>query len=187
MRKRKVKTFSKFLFFLGFFFFVHHCFLFYFPKPSSFLDIKNNLISYIGYHEKIKEEYFGILEIPKLGLQQPFYEERSAFNNVDKHVYLVPGSTMPWEEYSNLILAAHSGNSSVSYFRNLDQVAMKDIATLLISGKSYTYQLVSIYTEKKDGTITIHREPKKNNLTLITCDRENKDQQLVFIFEFIYI
>ena len=51
---------------------------------------------------------------------------------------------MPWEEYSNLVLAAHSGNSSVSYFRNLDQVAMKDIATLLISGKSYTYQLVSI-------------------------------------------
>lgn len=165
----------------------YHCFLFYFPKSSSFLDIENNLISYIGYHEKIKEEYFGILEIPKLGLQQPFYKENSSFNNVDKHVYLVPGSTMPWEEYSNLILAAHSGNSSVSYFRNLDQVAMKDIATLLISGKSYTYQLVSIYTEKKDGTITIHRNSRKNHLTLITCDRKNKDQQLVFIFELIHI
>ncbi len=115
-------------------------------------------------------------------MQQPFYEERSAFNNVDKHVYLVPGSTMPWEEYSNLVLAAHSGNSSVSYFRNLDQVAMKRYCYFVDKWKKlYLSTCVYLY-RKKDGTITIHREPKKNNLTLITCDRENKRSATCFYF-----
>lgn len=150
------------------------------------MDVKNVFMSYDDYNEEVNEEYKGLLEIPKLFLKQPFYLVDSVLNNVDKSIYLVTGSTMPWEEYSNLILAAHSGYSEVSYFHDLDKLKIKDRAKIIIHNIQYTYQLVSIYQEEKNGNIVIHREPRKNHLTLITCDRKNKNFQNVYIFELIH-
>ena len=68
-------------------------------------------------------------------------------------------------------------------FGNLDQVAMKDIATLLISGKSYTYQLVSIYTEKRMEQSPSIENLRKNILTLITfLGKKNRPPDFVFKF-----
>lgn len=185
MRRKKGKKFLFVLLFLGVCFLFKHYFSF--SRNTQIIDVQNVLFSYVDYEIKDKKKFLGILEIPKLSLKQYFYEENSSWNNVDKHVYFVPGSTLPNEKYSNLILAAHSGYSEVSYFRNLDHLSLGDIALVTIDNVQYTYQLVSVYQEEKDGTITIHREKNKSHLTLITCNKTNKNMQDVSIFELMVI
>ena len=44
---------------------------------------------------------------------------KSSENNVNEHVQIIAGSQMPNIKKGNLILAAHSGTSNISYFKNL--------------------------------------------------------------------
>ncbi len=183
MRRKKYKCLILIFFFLGVYFLLKHSF----SGFNQVFDVQNVIFSYADYKNKDKENFLGVIEIPKLSLKQYFYEENSNLNDVNQHVYFVPGSTLPTVKYSNLILAAHSGYSEVSYFRNLDRLSLKDIVLVTINHVQYTYQLVSVYQEEKDGTITIHREKNKSHLTLITCDKKKKEFQLIFIFELIDI
>ena len=89
---------------------------------------------------------------------------------------------MPDKINGNLILVAHSGTSSVSYFKNLHKLVTNDIAYIHYMGKVYTYKLVNTYDIEKTGEATIIRNSSKNTLTLITC-RRNTNKQTVFIFE----
>lgn len=139
------------------------------------------------YKKMVDKSYLGLLEIPSISLKEEFYEIDSPFNNVNRHLYVVPGSTMPTEVYSNLIIAGHSGFSSVAYFKNLSKLSIGSNAFIYYQEKEYTYQLVSVYQEEKDGTITIHREKNKSHLTLITCNKKNKNMQDVYILELIHI
>ena len=92
---------------------------------------------------------------------------------------------MPDVKKGNLILAAHRGNSSVSFFDKLYKLDIGDTASVTYNDKVYTYKLVNTYLEEKDGTIAIYRDETKNTLTLITCTRNDKKTQTVFIFEMI--
>ena len=58
-----------------------------------------------------------ILDIPKIDLKKGIYSKESFKNNVDQNVTILNESLLPSE--GTVILAAHSGNSSVSFFRNL--------------------------------------------------------------------
>ncbi len=135
--------------------------------------------------EKIEkdEPYYAILEIPKINLKRELYPIGDKKNTVSKNIEIIEGSTMPDERFHNLILAAHSGTSSIAYFKHLDKLKLQDEATVFYKKKKYTYKLVNVYQEIKDGTITIHREKEKSHLTLITCDKKSKKYQNVYIFE----
>ena len=93
---------------------------------------------------------------------------------------------MPDIENSNLILASHSGTSKIAYFKNLFRLEKEDIAYIYYKGKKYEYQLQYVYNEKKDGNLSIRREMNQTNLTLITCDKKEKDIQNVYIFKQIH-
>lgn len=135
--------------------------------------------------EKKEDEYLGVLEIPTIHLKRGFYSITSKKNNVDKNIQVIETSLMPEEKYSSLILASHSGSSKISFFKNLYKLKLKDIAFIYYKEKKYTYELVNIYNEKKDGTIAIRRDKEQTNLTLITCDKKNKTLQNVYIFKLI--
>ena len=92
---------------------------------------------------------------------------------------------MPDVKNGNLILAAHRGNSSVSFFDKLYKLNLGDEANVTYNDKVYTYKLVNTYLEAKDGTIAIYRDENKTTLTLITCTRGDKKTQTVFIFELV--
>lgn len=146
--------------------------------------IINEYISNINKKEEINYyDIFMVLEIPKLKLQKEIFDFNSDLNDVSKNILLVQGSTMPNKMYSNVILASHSGNSDISYFKNLDKLIIGDYANLYYEKNKYEYKLVDIYNENKDGTIVIHRDKKQDNLVLITCDRKNNNLQNVYIFE----
>lgn len=133
----------------------------------------------------INYNYIGYLEIPKINLKRGFVSLNSKYNSISYNVMLIKGSSMPDVKKGNLILAAHRGNSSVSFFDKLYKLDIGDTASVTYNDKVYTYKLVNTYLEEKDGTIAIYRDETKNTLTLITCTRNDKKTQTVFIFEMI--
>lgn len=127
--------------------------------------------------------YLGILEIPKLNLKRGFFGLDSKYNNVDYNITVINGSTFPDTENNNLILAAHSGNCSICYFKTLYKLEIGDIAYLTYAGEKHTYKIVNIYEVEKDGTVAIYRNYNTKVLTLITCTRNNNYTQTVYILE----
>lgn len=150
-------------------------------EVNSYFNDYNEEVGYIN-NNKNKEEYLGILEIKKIKLRKGFYKLNSNLNNVDKNIMIVSSSDMPNVNKGNLILASHSGNSSVSYFRYLNKLDMEDIASIYYLDKKYDYKLINYYDVDKNGSVQIIKNNDINTLTLITC-RKNTDKQTVFIFE----
>ena len=133
------------------------------------------------------EAFAGVLEIPKIGFSKGFYYKESELNDVKFNLKILDVSSYPDEEKGNVIIIGHSGNYSNSYFANLYQLEISDIASITYKGKKYSYKIVNIYNETKDGTVTIYRDETKNCLTLITCTKDDDTKQTVYIFERINI
>ena len=129
--------------------------------------------------------YIGTITIPKINLKAGFVSMESKENNVDKHVAIMPTSTYPDVVNGNFILAAHSGRGKISYFNNLYQLVNGDTVTIEYRGKNYTYQIVNIYQEPKNGKVAIYRNYNKTTLTLITCTNNNSKTQTIYIAELI--
>ena len=84
---------------------------------------------------------------------------------------------------SNFILAAHSGTSSVSFFKDLYKLKLNDEVIITYKDKEYKYIIKNIYTDTKDGNVTIKRNKDKTTLTLITCTKNDNKTQTIYIAE----
>ena len=131
------------------------------------------------------EPYVGILSIPKINLERGFYDKNSSLNNVNKNILFHSSSNYPDEQNGNVILAAHSGAAAISYFRYLYKLEKGDIATITYKEKTYTYKITKIYYEDKDGNVSIYRDKNKSVLTLITCTKDSKTKQTIYILELV--
>lgn len=132
-------------------------------------------------------EYLMILEIPKINLKKGLYNIKSFQNNVNKNLEIIDSSKMPDIENGNLVIAGHSGTSDVSYFRYLYKLEINDYCYIYYNGSKYTYKIVNIYNEKKDGKITIHKDDDVRTITLITCTLNNDNMQTVYIGNLVNI
>jgi LPXTG-site transpeptidase (sortase) family protein len=83
-------------------------------------------------------------------------------NDVNKNIYLAH------DDYNNLVIAAHSGSSLVSYFKNLDKLELSDEVIFIKNGIKRVYEIFKISLIDKNGT---YRLPKFNYpvISLITC------------------
>lgn len=131
-----------------------------------------------------KVSYIATIKIPKIKLERGLVSPTSKFNNIEYNVSFLKDSAMPDEKDGNVIIASHSGNARVSYFRNLDKLEIDDKISLHYNEKNYTYSIVSIYDIEKTGQAKIIRNQNTNTLTLITC-RHNTNRQIVIIAELI--
>lgn len=127
--------------------------------------------------------YIGVLEIPKINIKRGFLNINDKGNNVNKNLQVIKGSDMPDVKNGNLIIAAHSGNSYISYFKNLYKLSNDDVAYVYFNNIKYTYKVAGKYDVEKTGKVVIHRDNKKNTLTLITCSQTDKTKQIVYILE----
>ncbi len=134
-------------------------------------------------NEDKRDNYIGYLEVPDVKIKRGFVAMDSKYNSVGYNVMLIKGSEMPDKKNGNLILAAHRGNSSVSFFDKLYKLSMGAEASVTYNSKKYIYKLKYVYTVPKVGKITISRNGDINTLTLITCTRNDKKTQTVFVFE----
>ena len=135
--------------------------------------------------EEKKESYIALLEIPAISLKQGFYSKNSKLNNVNKNIQILKDSDMPDKVKGNTILASHSGNCSVCYFKNLYKLKENDLINIYHKDIKFTYQVVSKYLENKDGNIWIKKDNDKTTLTLTTCSQQEKGKQIVIISNLI--
>ena len=129
--------------------------------------------------------YIGYLIIPDINFKRGFTEKTSSYNNVNKNIQILSTSSYPDEELGNVIIAGHSGNSSVSYFNKL--YLLNKGAKVIINYKNvnYIYEINNIYNVDKTGKVEIKRDKNKSCITLITCTKDNKTTQTVYIGELI--
>ncbi len=145
----------------------------------------NNTENYSFKEDTNKSIYIGYLSIPSIDLKRGFTTIDSKYNNVNKNIQILDASDYPDKELGNVIFASHSGNSSVSYFKNLYKLQYDDIAYIDYNGVKYTYKVVDIYQVNKTGKVEIRRNKSVSTLTLITCTKNDNTTQTVYIFELI--
>lgn len=158
-------------------------------KIEEFLE--NETTEEIVVEEDIKEEtntsnvssydYIAVLEIPSINLKRGLVDPSSKYNNVNYNIQIINKSTMPDVVNGNLVLAGHNGASYVSFFRNLDKLNINDKIYIYYGGYKYEYSLSKIYDTPKDGNVEVHRDNSKTTITLITCKKNTKDTQVVYI------
>ena len=203
-REQLIKLVASFIFLIGSFMYIGRIAYNYYVelrdynKAQEFLNIGKEEVEEIKVdidEEAIKEQpkqeekktsnynYIGVLEIPKINIKRGFLNIKDKGNNVNKNLQVIKGSDMPNVKNGNLIIAAHSGNSYISYFKNLYKLSNEDVAYVYFNNIKYTYKVVGKYDAEKNGKVTIHRDNKKNTLTLITCSQTDKTKQIVYILE----
>lgn len=127
---------------------------------------------------KPKEIPLAKLEIKKLGINHYIYNFNSSYNTVEKNVAILEASVLPDHDNSIVFLAAHSGNSKISYFNNLKYLRLNDIIHFYYNNYKYSYQIIHIHEDEKNGYIGINKNDK-NQLILTTCSTKNKRKQLI--------
>ena len=203
-KEQLIKLVASFIFLIGSFMYIGRIAYNYYielrdyNKAQEFLNIGKEEVEEIKVdidEEEIKEQskqeekktfnynYIGVLEIPKINIKRGFLNIKDKGNNVNKNLQVIKGSDMPNVKNGNLIIAAHSGNSYISYFKNLHKLSNDDVAYVYFNNIKYTYKVVGKYDAEKNGKVTIHRDNKKNTLTLITCSQTDKTKQIVYILE----
>lgn len=129
--------------------------------------------------------YIAMLEIPKIDLKRGLVAKDSYANRVSRNIQILKESTYPNVERGNFILAAHSGSGYIAFFRNLYKLEKGDTASVYYKDKKYTYEIKNIYLQDKIGKLIIYRDKTKTTLTMITCTKNNKKKQTVYIAELV--
>lgn len=131
------------------------------------------------------EYYIATIDIPKAEISRGFYNKASELNEVNSNILILKESDYPDKKNGNVILAAHSGNYSNSYFTNLNRLTNGDLAYITYKNKKYTYKITNIYDVEKTGTVSVYRNKNKSTLTLITCNLNDNTKQTIYVAELI--
>ena len=160
---KKVKVFSLFLILIGISINIYLIIDSYNTKKEDILEIRNyELLS----KTKIENNYFGLLEIPKIDLQKVIYPKNSKENNIDNTVELLKDDDI-YNEHS-IILVSHSGSTPKSYFKNLKKLLIDDTFYFRTSKNVFIYQIYNVYEAEKNK-VYIDRKSETNTISLITC------------------
>lgn len=131
--------------------------------------------------EVVTESYVAVLEIPKIDLRKGMYGLGSKYNTVSRNVSILSPSDYPDVQGGNFVLAAHSGNGYLSFFKNLYKLSTGDYAYIYYNNKKYTYKITYIYNQAKTGTINVYRPYGETTLMLITCTKNDESSQTVYV------
>ena len=200
---QKIRKINR-IYFIGLFIFLCGAISFtsyYFIKFHNKKEIEVKVEEYIDNSSKVTVEesetqeekesvgvnynvYDMVIEIPSINLKYGLYDINSRYNSVNYGLQILRESDMPNVTNGNLVIAGHSGTSSISYFRYLYRLKNDDLVFIYYKGTKYIYKINNIYEEEKDGSITIHRDNNKTIIALITC-KSRSNNQYVFIGELI--
>lgn len=160
---------------------------------ENFFEIENNPVEEQKEEVVINDEedkktsssptynYIAVLEIPSIKLKRGLVDYKSKYNNIKYNIQIIEHSQMPDIENSNLILAGHNGTSNVSFFNDLDKLKEDSLVYVYYNNIKYIYKINNNYEVNKDGKVEIIRNRNKTTITLITCKKDSKDKQLVYI------
>lgn len=130
--------------------------------------------------EEVIIDYMAVLEIPKINLKKGLVDKNSPYNNVNRNIYILKETILPDEQTnSHILLAAHSGNSYISYFRNLPKLDLNDEVYFYYRNVKYTYKIAKKYEIEKTGTMQLNLT-NESDITLVTCI-SGTNKQIVFV------
>ena len=141
--------------------------------------------SYNFSNNQNKNIYIGYLIIPDINLKKGFTTKESKYNTISKNIQILSSSDYPDKENGNVIFAAHSGNSSVSYFNKLYLLNKGAYVYIEYNNVNYTYQITNIYAVEKTGQVEVIRNKNKSSITLITCTKDDNSTQTVYVGELV--
>ena len=156
----------------------------YINKTSQIIEKKEEIVEEPLNEKKesiININYIAIIEIPKINLKKGLVNKNSDENNINQNIQILKESSMPDVENGNLILAAHSGNSSVAFFNKLYQLDNDDDIYVYYNGIKYDYKIIKKYDIKKTGKAKIISSKGDRLVTLITCNPNRDGYQTVVI------
>lgn len=130
-----------------------------------------------------KKYYVGKIVIPKINLAKGFTAMESSLNTIEKNVAIISPSNYPDVENGMFILAAHAGNMWKSFFKNLYQLNVGDVAYIFYNNVKYEYKIVNIYNQERGSMLKIYRNSDKATLVLVTCSKFDKTKQVIYILE----
>ena len=133
---------------------------------------------------KIKHLYWGFIEIPKLNLYYGFYEVNNNNNEIKNGIEVMSGSEIPSSTGSNIVLVAHSGIGYNILFDRLDVLNIEDEVNLYFDKVKYTYKVKKILKKDKKEMLSLIKT-KNNTLMLLTCDKVEKEKNLIVYLELI--
>ena len=126
-------------------------------------------------------DYIATIKIPTINLERGLVSIDNTYNNVKYNIEILSSSSQ-----DNIILAAHSGNASNAYFKDLSKLTIGDTVSLFYNKKEYKYNMVFTYDIEKTGKASLIKSTGKSTLTLITC-RQNTNKQIIIVCELVEI
>lgn len=111
--------------------------------------------------------------IKSINLKQNFKSYENS--NVNEGIIFLKESDFVNDFY---ILAAHSGTSSIAYFKDLYKLHKNDEIILIVNNKLMKFYVNEIKYVNKTGRIILPVD-NKNTLYLTTCDKFDKTKQIV--------
>jgi len=151
----------------------------YFGK-IKITDINNQ--KYIEDKIENNSDYYAIIEIPKIDLTRELFRSEDSRNKINDNILVHKESIFPPNEFSNIILAGHSGNGSQSYFKNLYKLQINDLIYLYLENNLYEYKIIEIDFQNKTGELFLNNY-EKGIITLITCTKNNNKLQTIYYAE----
>ena len=158
-------------------------------KETSTIVENEEIIQAEETYNEIKDEnnkenkktinYTAILEIPTINLKQGVVNSTKNFNSINYAISVDKHSNYPNKE-GNFILYAHSGNSSIAYFRNLNKVNINDRVYVYYNGIKYEYIITNKYEIEKTGKMEVVKSSNNKLITMITCI-SNANKQIVLV------
>ena len=133
---------------------------------------------------KITNKYWGFIENPKLNLYYGFYNLSDKNNEIKNGIEVMSGSEIPSENGSNIVLVAHSGIGYNILFDRLDVLNLEDEVNLYFNQSKYRYKVKKISKKDKKDVLSLIKS-KNNTLMLITCDKQEKEKNLIVYLELI--
>lgn len=135
---------------------------------------EENIVTYfkqynnLGNQLEVKSEYLMVIEIPKINLKRGIYNKNDIRNTIEQNVSILNESIKIDNQNSLLILAAHSGNSIYSFFRDLNKINLNDEIFIYYEKQKYIYKISKIYESAKTNSLELPKI-EDNKTILITC------------------
>lgn len=134
--------------------------------------------------EKRTINYTAVLEIPSINLKQGVVNSTKNFGSINYAISVDKNSSYP-DKMGNFILYAHSGNSNIAYFKNLNKVEVNDDIYVYYNGTKYHYEIYDKYDIQKTGKAKVISSDSYRYITLITCNQSKKEKQIVVVGKLI--
>ncbi len=131
----------------------------------------------------LPDEVFGVVSIPKLEVELPLYLGATRQHMAEGAAHMTQTSLPIGGDNTNCVIAGHRGWKGAEFFLYLPQLEQGDIVQVTNLWETLTYQVVGTKIISPTDVDSIHIQPGKEIITLLTCHPPasgGKQRYLVF-------